>query len=91
MKKMTLQIETEAEKVGAIRLYLDGKDGNLEKELSEYVDTLYKKYVPAQVREFIEKTDAQETTSKKPSRRTSQNKAVCGENETNRADTRENG
>ena len=60
MKEITVQIKTEFEKVNAIRIYLTGKDMDLERELTDYVDALYKKYVPAQVREYIEKSDSLE-------------------------------
>ena len=55
MKETTIQIKTEFEKVNAIRICMNGKGGSFEQELADYVDALYKKYVPQAVREFIEK------------------------------------
>ena len=69
MKQTTIQIKAEQEKVNAIRICMTGKDGCLEQELNEYVDTLYKKFVPASVREFIEKSDAQEQSARRVMRR----------------------
>ena len=69
MKQTTIQIKAEQEKVNAIRICMTGKDGSLEQELTEYVDSLYKKYVPASVREFIEKSDAQEQSARRVTRR----------------------
>ncbi len=69
MKQTTIQIKTEQEKVNAIRICMTGKDGSLEQELTECVDALYKKYVPAAVREFIEKSDAQEQSAHRVTRR----------------------
>ena len=63
MKETTIQIKTEFEKVNAIRICMNGKGGCFEQELADYVDALYKKYVPQAVREFIEKADEQEQTA----------------------------
>ena len=76
MKETTIQIKTELEKVNAIRICMNGKGGSLEQELTDYVDTLYKKYVPQAVREFIEKADEQEQQA---SRRMPRRKPVAGE------------
>jgi hypothetical protein len=75
MKETTIQIKTEFEKVNAIRICMNGKGGYFEQELADYVDTLYKKYVPQAVREFIEKADEQEQTA---ARRVTRRKPVYG-------------
>ena len=81
MTQTVIQIKTELEKANAIRIYLSGKDTDFERELTEYVDALYKKYVPAQVREFIEKADALESDgdNRLQSRRVTRRKPVNGE------------
>lgn len=85
MKQTTLQIRTEQEKINAIRICLPAKDRSLEQELAEYVDVLYRKYVPASVRDFIEKSDHREQVERRMARR----KAVSGESGFGGADTRE--
>lgn len=75
MKETTIQIKTEFEKVNAIRICMNGKGGSFEQELADYVDALYKKYVPQAVREFIEKADEQEQTTV---RRVTRRKPVNG-------------
>ena len=75
MKETTIQIKTEFEKVNAIRICMNGKGGSFEQELADYVDALYKKYVPQAVREFIEKADEQEQTA---ARRVTRRKPVYG-------------
>ena len=75
MKETTIQIKPEFEKVNAIRICMNGKGGCFEQELADYVDTLYKKYVPQAVREFIEKADEQEQTA---ARRVTRRKPVYG-------------
>ena len=75
MKETTIQVRTEFEKVNAIRICMNGKGGSFEQELADYVDTLYKKYVPQAVREFIEKADEQEQPA---ARRVTRRKPVFG-------------
>ena len=69
MKQTTIQIRTEQEKINAIRICLPAKDGSLEQELADYVDVLYRKYVPASVRDFIEKSDHREQVERRMARR----------------------
>ena len=83
MKQTMIQIKTEQEKINAIRICMTGKDGGLEQELTECVDALYKKYVPAAVREFIEKSDAQEQSAHRVTRR----KPVSGDQSKSGTDT----
>lgn len=85
MKQTMIQIKTEQEKINAIRICMTGKDGGLEQELTEYVDALYKKYVPAAVREFIEKSDHQEQVTRRVARR----KPVSGDQNNEGVDTAE--
>ena len=87
MREMTIQIKTEYEKVNAIRIYTNGKGNSLEQELADYVDALYKKYVPQAVREFIEKADEQAQTARRVSRR----KPVSATSNEDSTDTRGNG
>lgn len=54
MKKATISISYDEEKLSALRLYLEQKDQTLESELVTAADTLYTKSVPANVREFID-------------------------------------
>lgn len=53
MKKATINIPYDEEKLSALRLYLAQKNQSLENELISAADTLYAKSVPANVREFI--------------------------------------
>lgn len=84
MKKTTLQVKTESEKVEALRIFLSEKNGNVEAELADYVDVLYKKYVPATVREYIEKTDAKgKENGDGKHHRVAARKHVCGDSAEN--------
>lgn len=53
MKKTTITISYDEEKLNALKLYLKQKNMNLDDELIKSLDTLFNKTVPAGVREFI--------------------------------------
>lgn len=57
MKKTTLSISVEQEKLNATRFYAGKKDASIEGELEEFLGKLYEKYVPAPTREYIESMD----------------------------------
>lgn len=66
MKKATVTITFEDEKLSAMRLYLEQKGTTIEKELIYACENLYSKVVPNNVREFIElRSGIQNTTEKK--------------------------
>lgn len=54
MKKTTVAVSCDEEKLSALRLYLVRKNLSVEEELEKSLDTLYAKIVPAGVREFLE-------------------------------------
>lgn len=54
MKKTTINISCDEEKLSALKIYLEQKGSQVEDELIKELDTLYSKNVPANVREFIE-------------------------------------
>lgn len=56
MKKATVQIRLEAEKLRAIHQYMKDET-ELQAELDTFLKTLYEKHVPAPVREYIESRD----------------------------------
>lgn len=53
MKKTTIHITYDEEKLAALNMYLAQKDLNLEAGLQAYLNTLYLRHVPANVREFV--------------------------------------
>ncbi len=54
MKKATITLSYDEEKLSALRLYLEQKGGTLEEEMQQAVDTLYAKTIPANVRGFLD-------------------------------------
>ena len=66
MKKATITISFEEEKLSALKMYLAQKDLKVESELERSLDALYVKNVPTGVREFIEMKSGAVTTAPKP-------------------------
>ena len=71
MKKVTISISYDDEKLNALKLYLSQKDTQVEDELAKALDTLYSKTVPSGVRDFIEMRSGEHPTpaTPKPPRR----------------------
>lgn len=82
MKKVNVSIMYDGEKLSAVKLYMEQRDTDLKSELEKSLDALYTKYVPANVREFIDlKCSAQTPNRPKPSRtKPSENKSEVSEN-----------
>ena len=69
MKKTTVTISYDEEKVKALRMYLELKGCKLEDEVEKIFDTLYTKIVPAGVREYIGMASGEEVPQPVPKRR----------------------
>ena len=54
MRKVTISIQVDAEKLRALQFYVGKKDSTLESELEDCITKIYEKFVPAQTREYIE-------------------------------------
>ena len=54
MRRITVSVQVDAEKLRAIQFYAGRKDSSLEAELEDCVKKVYEKYVPLQTREYIE-------------------------------------
>ena len=50
MRKITVSVQVDAEKLRAIQFYVGRKNSSME----DCVNKIYEKYVPAQTREYIE-------------------------------------
>lgn len=60
MKKATVAISFDQEKLKAIQFYAGKTGTSLESDLDEFMEKLYKRYVPSQTREYIESMDESE-------------------------------
>lgn len=65
MKNTTIPVNFDEEKLAAARIYLTQKNLSVEEELGKAMEALYQKYVPGNVREFIEMRSRQERPQKK--------------------------
>lgn len=65
MKKDIVRISVDAEKLRAVKQYMEKKESKLEDELTEQVQKLYEKYVPANVRAYIDDKQEEESKVKK--------------------------
>lgn len=72
MKKDSISISFEAESLRAIKKYMEKKDVDLEEELVDQLEKLYKKHVPVNVREYIDDKKEEEQKAKK-AKKTSKN------------------
>ena len=57
-KLATVQIEYDIEKLEAVRFFLMDKNATVERELLDAMDAIFKKHVPARVRDYIERKNA---------------------------------
>ena len=62
MKETTIQFKADYNKVNAVKIFLSDKSVCIEDELADFIDSLYKKYVPQSVRDYIEKNELNERT-----------------------------
>lgn len=62
--KKNVNISIDSEKLSALEMYLGQKNLKLTDELDKFIESLYQKNVPSNVREFIEMTAV-----KKPQRK----------------------
>jgi hypothetical protein len=60
MRKSTVQIQYDAEKLRAIRQYMGKEDTEFQAELEDFLQKLYEEHVPAPVREYIESRESPE-------------------------------
>lgn len=66
MKKDTIRVSLNAEKLRAINKYMEKKEVDLEDELVDQLQKLYEKYVPANVREYIDEKQEEAIKRSKP-------------------------
>ena len=58
MKKSTINIAYDEEKLSALRLFLTQKNLDLDKELDTYLDRLFSRHVPQNVRDYLDLKDS---------------------------------
>lgn len=76
MKKTSVSIMYDDEKLSAVKLYMSQRDFDFKEELEKSVDSLYAKYVPSNVREFIDMKSVL-TKPSKPKKQKEENTEVA--------------
>lgn len=79
MKKTTISVAFDEEKLSAAKLYMEQKGLSFETEMERAADALYGKYVPANVREFIEMSAGTKAVPKAKKPKPSPSSAVGAE------------
>ena len=64
MKKATLTISFDSEKLDALTYHMSKKDADLQTELEDTVQKLYEKHVPQTTREYIDDKLSREAAAK---------------------------
>lgn len=64
MEKSTVTVQFDREKVDALKIYLGHKNTSIDIELQKTMDSLYCKFVPNLVRDFIQKKEEMTTKRK---------------------------
>ena len=66
MKKVTISISYDEDKLSALKLYLEQKGTQVEDELTNALEVMYSKNVPSGVRDFINMRSGAEPAPPKP-------------------------
>lgn len=66
LKNSNITISYDSEKLSAIKKYMTMRQLDFEDEVEKSVDAMYKKYIPANVREYIEMRLEDEPAEKAP-------------------------
>ncbi len=77
--KKSVNVSVDAEKLAALEMYLGQKNMRLSAELEKYSEQLYQKYVPSNVREFIELTAAKKPPKKSKNTAPAENENRSGQ------------
>ncbi|WP_312643105.1 DUF6103 family protein [Hydrogenoanaerobacterium sp.] len=76
MKKDDVTIQMDAEKLRAVKRYMEKKNADLEQELGDALQKLYEKYVPSAVREYIDEGCEDTPSTAPPKKQKEKNKAT---------------
>ena len=82
MRKENISIAYDSEKLSAVKMYMEQRDTDLKSEIEKSLDALYTKYVPANVREYLDMKSSAQTVSRPKTTRSkpSESKSEVSEN-----------
>jgi hypothetical protein len=82
MKKVSVTVQYDEEKLDTVKIFLEKKGLTLSEEIVKFIDGLYNKNVPAQVREFLElKRSSQKESAPKQNAKPRTRSDVNGNNQ----------
>ncbi len=75
MKKVSVTVQYDEEKLSTIKICMEKKGLNINDEIIKFIDALYTKQVPAQVRDFFDmKAESERKALSKPNIQSKENK-----------------
>lgn len=75
MKKVSVTVQYDEEKLSTIKICMEKKGLNINDEIIKFIDSQYTKQVPAQVRDFFNmKAEAERKSISKPNTQPKENK-----------------
>lgn len=77
--KKSVTVSVESEKLAALEMYLGQKNMKLTEEFEKFSEQLYQKYVPSNVREFIELMAAKKPPKKPKNTASAENENQFGQ------------
>lgn len=82
MKKVSVTVQYDEEKLDTVKIFLEKKGLSLSDEIVKFIDGLYNKNVPAQVREYLElKRSSQKESAPKQNAKPRTRSDVNGNNQ----------
>ena len=82
MKTVSVTVQYDEEKLNTVKIFLEKKGLTLSEEIVKFIDGLYNKNVPAQVREFLElKRSSQKESAPKQNAKPRTRSDVNGNNQ----------
>lgn len=75
MKKVSVTVQYDEEKLSTIKIFMEKKGLNINDEIIKFIDSQYTKQVPAQVRDFFHmKAESERKSISKPNTQPKENK-----------------
>lgn len=84
MKKISVTVQYDEEKLNTLKLFLEKKNVNFNDEIVKHIDSLYTKNVPAAVRDFFEMKSGSEKTSSNSKQKPKIKETPTNEQKTNK-------
>ena len=74
MKKISVSFQYDDEKIATLKMYLAEKNMDLTSELEKFIDGLYTKNIPVQVRDYLKMKSGEPVAKSEPKKKPTSNK-----------------